>query len=451
MKTQTIAAISTALGDGAISIVRMSGEEATAILQKVCTFKSNKKIQSHKLRMGLIKKGDIVLDEVMVSVMLAPHTYTKEDVVEINCHGGITSARSILALLLDNGAVLAQPGEFTKRAFLNGRIDLTQAEAVIDIINSKSNVARNVAVNMLQGRLGKMVRGVRAEILHAVASLEVAIDYPDEGYFSGHDEVLNTIKNSIEKISEILDASKWDNILKNGIDTVILGKPNVGKSSLLNTLLQEERAIVTDIPGTTRDLITASLHINSIPINIIDTAGIRDTTDVIEKIGQERTFDKVDNADLVMLVIDGSKEISDEDIELIQKAKEKNLIIIINKIDLEEKLKSGHVEKYTDAPIIKISAKESIGIEKIDAAVSSFYPNADVTSELMIANMRHREYLLEAIESLEIAKKSMAQNQSEEFISLDLTNAYASLGAILGEEVDEDIIDKIFSEFCLGK
>lgn len=451
MKTNTIAAISTAIGEGAISIVRLSGASAVDILEK-CFEKKHKNSDwvSHKLTLGLIKKDNKVLDEVMVAVMFAPNTYTKEHVVEINCHGGLTSARAILSLMLDNGAVLAEPGEFTKRAFLNGRIDLTQAEAVIDIIHATSNVARNLAVNMLQGKMGQMVRTVRGDILTSIAELEVAIDYPDEGYFTGHEKVKAVIDRSITEITAILDVSKWDNILKNGIDTVILGQPNVGKSSLLNTLLQEERAIVTDIPGTTRDLITASLNINSIPINIIDTAGIRATNDPIEKIGQELTFSKVDEADLVLIVIDGSKAVAPADLELIEKATDKNGIIIINKIDLNSKINIEHLKSY-QKPIIEISAKENIGMEKLDAAISTFYPNTDVASELMVANMRHREYLLEALEALSIAKESMANDQSEEFVSMDLTSAYQSLGAILGEEVDEDIIDKIFSEFCLGK
>lgn len=448
----TIAAISTALGDGAISIVRLSGKDAVFILNQVFVPKRQNKTESHKLTYGTIHRDGTTLDEVLVAIMLAPNTYTKEDVVEINCHGGLTSARTILSLLLDKGARLAEPGEFTKRAFLNGRIDLTQAEAVIDIIYAKTNVARHVAVNMLQGQLGTLVRQLRGDILTAIAALEVAIDYPDEGYFSEHEQVKACIRESQVAIEEIIDAAKWDNILKNGIDTVILGQPNVGKSSLLNTLLKEERAIVTDIPGTTRDIITASLNINSIPINIIDTAGIRQTEDVIEQMGQERAFRYVDQADLVMVVLDGSQAIEQADLDLIEKAKanEKNVILLVNKIDLNVAVDLTVLDSYA-CPVVKISAKEALGIEAIDTAVSSFYPNVDVASELMVANMRHKASLVEALEALNRGQTSMEMGQSEEFVSMDLTNAYEALGVILGEEMDEDIINKIFSDFCLGK
>ncbi|MCL2610391.1 MAG: tRNA uridine-5-carboxymethylaminomethyl(34) synthesis GTPase MnmE, partial [Defluviitaleaceae bacterium] len=325
----TITAISTALGPGAISIVRLSGPAAVFILEKVFKCKIHEKnyqeanFESHKIYYGHIMDGETKVDEVLVSVMLAPKTYTKEDLVEINCHGGDISAMAVLSVLLKNGAIMASPGEFTKRAFLNGRIDLSQAEAVIDVINARSNISRQLSLNVLSGSLGKKINELRERLLFAIATLEVAIDYPEDDYFTQIDEIEEIGKTSLDKINSLLENAKWENILKNGLDTVILGRPNVGKSSLLNALSGEERAIVTSIEGTTRDIITANTNIDNIPLNIIDTAGIRETSDEIEKIGQEMAFSKLNSADLVLLVLDGSSDLIEKDEELINLVKDK--------------------------------------------------------------------------------------------------------------------------------
>ena len=437
----TIAAVSTALGSGAISIVRLSGSLAVFILKKVfkCKYLN---FESHKIYYGHIMDGETKVDEVLVSVMLAPKTYTKEDMVEINCHGGEVSAMAVLSVLLKNGAKMASPGEFTKRAFLNGRIDLSQAEAVIDIINARSNISRTLSLNVLSGSLGKKISELRADLLFAIATLEVAIDYPEDVYFTEMNEIENITKKSLNEINALLENAKWENILKNGLDTVILGRPNVGKSSLLNALLGEDRAIVTSIEGTTRDIITANANIDNIPLNIIDTAGIRDTTDEIEKIGQEMAFSKLDSADLVLLVLDGSIDLTEKDKELINLVKDKQHIIILNKIDLGNKIGIENA--------VKISAANK-QIDTLHEKIKSLYLNENIKAELTLINMRHKEALLLSKKALERAENAININSAEEFISLDLTQAYGSLGEIIGAEMSESIIDKIFSEFCLGK
>ncbi|MCL1925417.1 MAG: tRNA uridine-5-carboxymethylaminomethyl(34) synthesis GTPase MnmE [Defluviitaleaceae bacterium] len=481
MKNNTITAISTALGPGAISIVRLSGPLALIILNKVFVkgkfvsnlrenpnkFEANsirdnfnkdelannlrhttpegdisKNFESHKIYYGFVVDGETKIDEVLVSVMLAPKTYTKEDMVEINCHGGDVSAMAVLSILLKNGASMAEPGEFTKRAFLNGRLDLSQAEAVIDIINSRSNISRQLSLNVLDGKLGKQIKKMRSNLLFAIATLEVAIDYPEDGYFTQMNEIEQITKDTLFEVNNLLKNSKWDSLLKNGLDTVILGRPNVGKSSLLNALIGEERAIVTNIEGTTRDIITANTNIDNIPLNIIDTAGIRDTVDEIEKIGQDMAFAKLSSADLILLVIDGSNELTSKDKELIELVKEQNHIIVLNKADLGIKLNLSNS--------VEISAANG-DIGELHKEITKKYLNENITTELTLINMRHKEALFLALEALKRAEEAILLNSPEEFISLDLTQSYEALGEILGEELSESIIDKIFSEFCLGK
>ena len=452
----TIVAISTAVGAGGIGIIRMSGELALSILKKV--FRTNKdidEIKSHTINYGHIYYKENILDEVLVSVMLAPKTYTCEDVVEINCHGGVKSMNLILEALILSGARLAEPGEFTKRAFLNGRIDLTQAESVIDIINSKTDIAHKMAVDMLTGSLSKTVREIRENIVIMIASIEASIDYPE------HDMEDINIKNIkantidiINSIETILENADKGNLLKEGIQTVILGKPNVGKSSLLNLILKQERAIVTDIAGTTRDILQEHINICNIPIKIIDTAGIRDTDDEIEKIGVEKSRRYARSADLILMVMDGSKELSEEDIKILDDIKEKNKIILINKFDLQNKLDIEKLKEYTSLNnLIRISAKENTGIENLYDAIKALYfkEDVDIQKEILIANLRHKESLSEALNSLKTALDTVNKGLTEDFISIDLQNAYRYLGDIIGEEVSEDIIDTIFSKFCLGK
>ena len=445
----TIAAISTPLGPGAISIVRISGSMALDILTKLFIQKTPAALKSHTVYYGYIKYKGQILDEVLVTLMLSPNSYTKEDVVEISCHGGNVCAESVLRSVIDSGAMLATPGEFTKRAFLNGRINLTQAESVIDIINATSNTAKHMAISILTGGLGSKVTNIRNNILSCIAALEVAIDYPEEGYFSNAQQILEEINNSLISINDIINASANYETIKQGVFVAVVGRPNVGKSSLLNALLNEDRAIVTNIPGTTRDTISAHLSIGHVPINLIDTAGIRQTTDKIEIIGQQRTNEAIQKADLVLAVFDISDNISPIDIDIIKSAAQKKLLIVGNKLDLGQIADTKWLTDY--GKVIKISVEQNIGIEELKTAITDYYPETDIKSEIVMANMRHVECLQKTINFLSFAKQSIDLNQSEEFVSLDLTSAYTSLGEVLGEEITEDIIDKIFSEFCLGK
>ncbi|MCL1996231.1 MAG: tRNA uridine-5-carboxymethylaminomethyl(34) synthesis GTPase MnmE [Defluviitaleaceae bacterium] len=472
MKNNTIVAISTPVGFGAISIVRISGTDALNILQKIFVPKTKSPLKTHRVYYGHIKERGQTIDEVLVTLMLAPNSYTKEDIIEINCHGGHISGQAVLATAISAGATMAAPGEFTKRAFLNGRIDLTQAEAVMDIINATSATAHNMALNTLGGGLGKKIEALRKGLLDCIASLEVAIDYPQEDYFVGTDVLMRTIEHSMCELNEIIQASEGYDIIKRGINTVILGRPNVGKSSLLNALLKQDRAIVTDMPGTTRDTITAHFSINHIPLNIIDTAGIRKTKDKVEQLGVARTYDALQSADLALVVVDISQPLTDQDNNIIQQSAEKKQIVICNKTDkgkcfdvadlatelaknlaVKPPFDKTDLTKKPDAspPIVEISATTGQGLEQLKDAILAYYPQIDVKGEIAMANMRHIEILQETLKTLELAAESIKTNQSEEFVSLDITAAYTNLGKILGEETGENIIDKIFRDFCLGK
>ena len=445
----TIAAISTPSGPGAISIVRISGCDALSIASNIFVPKKKKPIKSHTIVYGHIVHKDHIIDEVMVSFFLAPNTYTKEDIVEINCHGGNITAMAILNILIELGAFLSEPGEFTKRAFLNGRIDLTQAEAVIQLINANTHTHRDMAVNLLStGGLSKKINDLRHSLLSAIASLEVAIDYPEEEYFVGYENVLDIIEYLEKEIVHLTKQSENFNIMKNGILTAIVGRPNVGKSSILNFLLKEDRAIVTDIAGTTRDIITSPINIGYIPIQLVDTAGLRDTTDIVEQIGQQKTQQAIDSADLVLCVVDSSSKLTKTDIDIIESIKAKK-IIIANKSDLTIDFDIKNLEQY--GKTVLISAKTGQGINELEQTIIGMYPDIDVTGQLAMANLRQLDNLNKSLKFLALSKTSINNNVSEEFVSLDLTNAYMELGYILGEEVDESIIDKIFKEFCLGK
>ncbi len=456
----TIAAISTPIGSGGIAIIRISGEDAFKIISKIFVYnkkeKNSEQIKSHTINYGVLKdKNGEIVDEVLVSFMKAPNTYTKENTAEINCHGGIRAANRVLSLVIENGARMAQPGEFTKRAFLNGRIDLSQAEAVMDIINAKTQLAHKSALERLNGRLSSKVKLLRDEILTMTAHIEAAIDYPE------HDDEMMTyemIKNKslklLEDIKLLLKYADTGKIIRQGVNTVILGKPNVGKSSLLNALIEEDRAIVTDIPGTTRDVLQESININGIALNIIDTAGIRSTTDAIEKMGVEKSKQYAKNSDLVLFVLDGSQSLDDDDIKILEFVKDKNLIIIINKIDLTENTDFDKVYNYADDDyIIKMSVKNEIGFEKLFKAIEKLFTSGkiNINEEALITNERNKASVADAARSLENVVETIENMLPEDFISMDLIQAYKSLGEITGDSVEEDIIDKIFSEFCLGK
>lgn len=455
----TIAAISTPIGSGGIGIVRISGNEAFEVISRIFEPKNGKKtdeIKSHTINYGIIKnKNNEIIDEVLVSIMKAPNTYTKENVAEINCHGGIKAVNRVLSAVLENGARMAEPGEFTKRAFLNGRIDLSQAEAVIDIINAKTELSHKSAVERLEGRLSKKIKKFRNEILTMTAHIEAAIDYPE------HDDETMTYEiikdkslNLLKEINILLKSADTGKIIKEGINTVILGKPNVGKSSLLNSIIEEERAIVTDIPGTTRDALQEYININGIALNIIDTAGIRHTDDVIEKMGVEKSKELAKNADLIFFVLDGSKNIDKDDFEILDFVKNKRLIIIVNKIDLENNIDFDKLFEYADKEfIIEMSVKEDLGFDKLFDIIEKLFMSGkiNINEEALITNERNKASVYNAVKSLENVVETVENMMPEDFISMDLIEAYKFLGEITGESLEEDVIDKIFSEFCLGK
>jgi len=454
----TIAAISTAQGKGGIGIVRISGRDTLNVIKKIFFPVSGKdvfKIKSHTINYGHIIVDDNIIDEVLVTIMKAPNSYTREDIAEINCHGGIKAVNSVLFAAVKNGARVAEPGEFTKRAFLNGRIDLTQAEAVIDIINAKTELSHKAAVNRLEGRLSKKVKELRNDIITMLANIEAAIDYPEhDDETMTYDTIKKGCYNVMDKIKKLLKTADTGKIIKEGIKTVIIGTPNVGKSSLLNVLVDEERAIVTDIPGTTRDILQEYIDVNGIPLNIIDTAGIRNTEDVIEKIGVEKSKKYADEADLIFMMIDGSRPLSKDDIEILEFIKNKKVILIINKVDLPQKTDYNKICSFIgEKNIIKVSIKEDIGIDTLFDNIKKlfFEGNIDFNDEIIISNQRNKASLFNALKSIENVIETVDNSMPEDFISMDLIEAYKYLGQIVGESVEEDIIDKIFSEFCLGK
>ena len=454
----TIAAVSTATGNGGIGIVRVSGGEAIDIVDKIFVpvkGGSLKEKKSHTITYGNITANGRKIDEVLVSVMKAPNTYTKENVVEINTHGGVRAVTSVLECVLQSGARIAEPGEFTKRAFLNGRLDLTQAEAVMDIINAKTELSKQAALLRLEGRLGKKVRELRDRILTMTAGIEAAIDYPE------HDDEIATYSNTregtislIDELNYMLKGADTGRVFREGIKTVILGRPNVGKSSLLNALLEEERAIVTDIPGTTRDGLQEYINVRGVPLNIIDTAGIRVTDDEIERLGVERSKKYAEEADLILMMLDGSRELEDEDIEILQLVCGKKVILLVNKVDLEVRLEYGKISKYIPKEfIIDMSVKTEQGIDLLYDLIRDMFLEGgiDVNREAVISNERNKASIYNAIKSLNNVIETIDSGMPEDFLSMDLMEAYRSLGEITGEAVEEDIIDKIFSEFCLGK
>lgn len=460
-QTETIAAIATALSDSGIGIVRISGDDAIEIGSRVYRSKNGchslKDYGSHTIHYGFIMDGEEILDEVMAAVMKAPNSYTKEDTVEINCHGGVLIVQKVLETVLRNGARLAEPGEFTKRAFLNGRIDLAKAEAVMDIIHSRNEFALKSSMKQLKGSISDCIRQMREEILYEIAFIESALDDPEHISTEGYPEkLLPKIGDLLLRCNRLIDSADDGKVLKEGINTVIVGKPNAGKSSLMNLLVGEEKAIVTDVAGTTRDVLEESIRLHGIGLNIIDTAGIRSTEDVVEKIGVERALKIASDADLILYVVDSSVALDESDEEILDLIGGKKCIVLLNKTDLvpvveEEELR----KKLRDAEIsvIRTSTRDNTGIEEFENTIKEmFFSGAlSMNEEVIITNMRHKQALEEARDSLLMVKKSLEDEMPEDFYSIDLMSAYASLGYIIGEEVGEDLVNEIFSKFCMGK
>lgn len=457
MKTDTIAAVATAMAGSGIGIIRISGDDAITVADSVFQMKSGKKLSempTHTVHYGYVHDGEEVLDEVMAVLMRGPKSYTREDTVEIDCHGGVYVVKRVLETVLLHGARLAEPGEFTKRAFLNGRIDLSQAESVMDMIQAKNEFALKSSMKQLTGFVSETIREIRAEVLHEIAYIESALDDPEHISLEGYPSRLRTVVEEISgRIEKLLADSDNGRILKEGISTVIVGKPNAGKSSLLNTLVGEERAIVTDIAGTTRDVLEEQINLNGILLNVTDTAGIRETEDVVEKIGVQRAKEYLKDADLVIYVVDTSTELDENDFQIMELLSDRNAIILMNKSDLESKTDAAEIKKRLDKRIISVSAKERTGMDELEAAIREMFLHGQVSfdDEIFITNVRHKAALQAALDSLRLVVQSIEDGMPEDFYSIDLMNAYEELGSIIGEAVEDDLVNEIFSKFCMGK
>ena len=458
MKSDTIAAVATAMSPSGIGIIRLSGDESLEIIDKIYRSKMNKKkiseCASHTIHYGYIYDGEELIDEVMVLLMKAPNTYTKEDTIEIDCHGGVFVMKRILETVIKYGARPAEPGEFTKRAFLNGRIDLTQAESVIDVINSKNAFALKSSLSQLKGSVLTDVKKIRGNILHEIAFIETALDDPEHISLDGYNEkLLEVVNNERKEIRRLLDSSDNGRILKEGINTVILGKPNAGKSSLLNVLVGEERAIVTDIAGTTRDVLEEQINLHGISLNMMDTAGIRNTEDVVEKIGVQKAKEYANKADFIIYVIDSSTSLDESDFEIMNILKDKKAVVLLNKSDLDVVTSKEEVEKHLDKAIISISAKENTGITELEEKIKEMFFHGEVSfnDEVYITNIRQKNSLQDALDSLNLVVQSIEDDMPEDFYSIDLMSAYESLGKMIGESVEDDLVNEIFSKFCMGK
>ena len=453
----TIAAVATAYGEGGIGIIRISGEKSLDILEEIFEFHGIEEIVNRRMTYGKIVDRDNghTIDEVLAVYMKGPATYTAEDVVEINCHGSTVSLRKTLSLVLRKGARLAEPGEFTKRAFLNGRIDLSQAEAVIDVVKAKTDKSFDVALLQLEGGLSSYIRDIRQNLLDLLVDITVNIDYPDEDIEEiTYDKLEINIKQIGDMIEKLLSTASSGRMIREGIRVAIAGKPNVGKSSLMNGLLRETRAIVTEIPGTTRDTIEEALSIRNIPVYLIDTAGIRETSDKVEKLGIEKSKEAFNNADFIIFIMDGSEEISSEDEEIIEYLKERKCLVLINKKDLEQKIDSVQIRNMLpNSQIIKTSLINGDGIEEIENAVEELVYGGEITQSesMMVNNVRHINLLTESRNSLEDALQMAANREALDFIEIDVKNAYELTGEIIGESVNDDIINEVFARFCLGK
>lgn len=456
--TDTIAAISSAAGNSGIGIIRVSGDEAIEVVDKIFRpANKNKKlanVESHTVHYGHIMDGDKILDQVLVIVMKNPHSYTGEDTVEIDCHGGMLILKKVLELVLKNGARTAEPGEFTKRAFLNGRIDLSQAEAVMDLINSKNDFALNSSIEQLKGGVSDAIKDIRKDIIYHIAFIESALDDPEHISLDGYDEKITEMLNeNINKISKLVNSFDNGRIMKEGIKTVILGKPNAGKSSLLNLMLGEDRAIVTDIEGTTRDTLEENINFNGLSLKIIDTAGIRDTEDLVEQIGVNKAKEIAKEGDLIIYVVDGSRELDDNDREIIKLINDKQAIILVNKSDMDTVINIDDLKKDSNRDVILFSAKNGEGMDQLEEEIRNMFYSGKVTynDQVYITNARHKEALENALESLKQVKNSVDAGMPEDFYSIDLMDAYTDLGLIIGESVEDDLVNEIFSKFCMGK
>ncbi|MBZ9625991.1 tRNA uridine-5-carboxymethylaminomethyl(34) synthesis GTPase MnmE [Clostridium sp. FP2] len=453
----TIAAIATSIGEGGISIIRVSGDKSIDIIDSIFVGKNNRKLhdfKSYTMRYGhIIDKNASKLDEVIISYMKGPKSFTAEDTIEVNCHGGVVGTNRILQEIIRAGARMAEPGEFTKRAFLNGRIDLSQAEAVIDIIRAKTELSMKSALMQSEGSISREIKTIRNKLLSVIANIEVTVDYPEEDIEEvTAGMVTEDVALVISEIDTLLSTADEGKILREGLSTVIVGKPNVGKSSLLNALLKEKRAIVTDVPGTTRDAIEEYISIEGIPVKIVDTAGIRETEDIVEKIGVQTSKEKIDEADLVILILDWSKKLTHEDEEIIEYIKEKKYIVLLNKSDLGGKIERSELQSLKSKYITNISAKTGEGLSQVKGHIKDLFFNGEIKTEgVFVTNNRHKQSLIRAKENLESSLNALEYTSAIDLASIDIRNAWINLGEITGEALEEDIIHKIFSEFCLGK
>ena len=454
----TIAAISTAMSASGIGIVRISGEDAMEVISRIYRSKGGKKrikeVPSHTIHYGYIYDGEELIDEVLVMIMRAPRTFTGEDTVEIDCHGGVFAMKRVLETVLKNGAEIADPGEFTKRAFLNGRMDLSQAEAVMDVIQAKNEYALRSSIDQLKGSVQKAICDIREKIIYHIAYIESALDDPEHISLEGYpQELLEVVDKEQLEIKKLLKSSSDGKMIQEGIQTVILGKPNAGKSSLLNLLLGENRAIVTDIAGTTRDILEEYITLHGITLKIVDTAGIRETEDIVEKIGVDRAREMAQKADLILYVVDSSVPLDSNDEEIMSMLNGKKAIILYNKTDLKAAIEIDRLREKTGHPVIPISAKEETGITELEEKIKDMFFGGELSfnDEVYITNARHKAALEEADKSLDLVRNSIQGGLPEDFFSIDLMNAYENLGKILGESVGEDLVNEIFSKFCTGK
>lgn len=455
---ETIAAIATGMSNSGIGIIRMSGADSIEIIDKIFKSKNNNKkivdAKSHTIHYGNIIFNNEVIDEVLVMLMKGPNSYTKEDVIEIDCHGGVYVMKKILEAVLKSGARPAEPGEFTKRAFLNGRIDLSQAEAVIDIINSKNQYSLKSSVNLLSGKLSDKIHDIRTELINNIAYIEAALDDPEHISLDNYGEkLLIIVENYVNNVENLLKTVENGKIFTQGINTAIIGKPNAGKSSILNVLSGRERAIVTDIAGTTRDIIEEQINLEGITLNLIDTAGIRDTEDIVEGIGVKKAKEIAVEADLILYVVDSSTKLDENDYQILDIIKELKTVVLLNKSDLEPVTTVEDINKITDSKVISISAKESTGIDELSEHVVQMFTDGkiDFNDEIYISNERIKTALDNAVESLRLVKRSIETGMPEDLFTIDLMNAYEELGKVVGESVEDDLVNEIFSKFCMGK
>lgn len=458
VNTDTIAAIATAMGNSGIGIVRISGDEAVEIADRIFKLKGGKEKladqKSHTIHYGFVCDGEEVIDEVLVMLMKGPRSFTAEDTVEIDCHGGMLVTRRILEAVLKAGARLADPGEFTKRAFLNGRIDLSQAEAVIDVINAKNEYALKSSVGQLRGSVSKRIKDLRDKIIFEIAFIESALDDPEHISLDGYgDKLMHVVEEMEKELCKLIKSSSNGRVVSEGVKTVILGKPNAGKSSLMNVLVGEDRAIVTDIAGTTRDILEEHIYLQGISLNVVDTAGIRNTDDVVEKIGVTRAMSAAEDADLIIYVVDGSRELDENDYQIMEFIKDRKAVVLLNKSDLEQVVSAEEIMGKSGHAVIAVSAKKESGIDQLEEEIKSLFYEGEIdfNDQVMITNVRHAQALREAYDSVLMVKRSVEDGMPEDFYSIDLMNAYEKLGLIIGESVEDDLVNEIFSKFCMGK